>query len=81
MLALIFFANGCASTPPPQKPQAEVPIRTQDEIAHDQSTGTSIIDPAQCATKSPPPGCPKSTTPDAFANTRSGQRLPRMLQH
>jgi hypothetical protein len=79
MLALLLLANGCASAPPPKSQQGEVPIRTQEEVARDQSTGGSIVDPAQCATKVPPPGCPKNTAPDAFADTHTGRRLPRMV--
>jgi hypothetical protein len=76
---LITLAIGCASKPPPPSAQAEEPIRTQEEIARDQSSGGSMADPAQCASQRPPPNCPKPGTPDSFSNTTRGQRLPRML--
>jgi hypothetical protein len=84
MLALamlsVTLANGCASKPPPQPvAQAEVPIRTQEEIAQDQSSGGSMADPAECASQHPPANCPKSRKPDTFANSTRGQRLPRLL--
>ncbi len=78
--ALAMFAIGCASAPPPPPPkQAEEPIRTQDEIARDQASGGTMVDPAQCQAHPLAPGCPKSAKPDAFANTRAGQRAPRLL--
>jgi hypothetical protein len=80
-LVVALFAVGCASTSPPPPKQAEVPIRTQDEIASDQSSGGGIVDPAQCKAHPLAPGCPKSTNPDVFADTRTGRRLPRMVQH
>jgi hypothetical protein len=83
ILALCMFAVGCASAPPPPPPsQSEVPIRSQEEVARDQSSGGSIVDPAQCATQTPPPGCPKKgASPDVFADTTRGRRLPRMIGH
>jgi hypothetical protein len=76
----VALAIGCASKPTPQPvAQAEVPIRTQDEIAQDQKSGDSIADPAQCASQHPPANCRKNGTPDAFANTTNRQRLPRLL--
>ncbi|MEO7109011.1 MAG: hypothetical protein ABI183_01125 [Polyangiaceae bacterium] len=73
-------AIACASKPQPQPiAQAEVPIRTQEEIARDQSSGASLADPAQCASQHPPANCPKTRAPDTFANTTRRQRLPRML--
>jgi hypothetical protein len=79
--ALAMFAIGCASAPPPPPKQAEQPIRTQDDIARDQAAGGPIVDPAQCQAHPLSPGCPKTANPDAFANSRAGQRAPRLLQH
>jgi hypothetical protein len=74
------LAIGCASKPPPTPvAQAEVPIRSQDEIARDQANSGTIADPAQCASKNPPPNCPRKGSNDPFQDTRTGQRLPRML--
>jgi hypothetical protein len=78
MLA-VTLTIGCASAPPPPpKQQAEEPIRTPDEIARDQASGGSIVDPAQCNTQNPPPSCPKKTNNDPFKDN-PGRRLPRML--
>jgi hypothetical protein len=78
MLA-VTLAVGCASKPPPPPAQAEVPIRTPEEIARDQANGGPVADPAACATKNPPANCPHASTSNAFEDTRSGHRLPRMM--
>jgi hypothetical protein len=78
MLA-VTLTFGCASKPPPPPAQAEVPIRTPDEVARDQASNGDMLDPAACASKNPPASCPKKTNSDVFADTRTGRRMPRML--
>ena len=75
LYAIALLCSACASAPPPKPaPQPEVPIRTDDEIAEDQRTGSGPgADP--CAGHPNAPGCRKKTKGGAFDDTAHRNRF------